>query len=185
VRFPPTAVRPLRAADVAAVTVALPGLPHTPTDKHEERLDLQDAGSATYLIAWQGGEPVGHVLVRSSPVSEQGVAAGCAELEDLFVCEEKRRRGVGRALLAAAEDVARAAGARRLGFGVSVANPSNAAARRLYQRCGYADSGLGEFMLGYTYWDELGRRHRDEELHRYVTKRLNEPWRQERGPAPA
>jgi len=35
------------------------------------------------------------------------VAAGCAELEDLFVCEEKRRRGVGRALLAAAEDVAR------------------------------------------------------------------------------
>jgi GNAT superfamily N-acetyltransferase len=172
VLVPPTVVRPLRAVDVAAVTAALPGLPHAPTDKHEERLELQGGGSATYLIAWQGGEPVGHVLVRSSPVSQQGVAAGCAELEDLFVCEEKRRRGVGRALLAAAEDVARAAGARRLGFGVSVANPSNAAARRLYERCGYTDSGLGEFVLGYTYWDELGRRHRDEELHRYVTKPL-------------
>jgi GNAT superfamily N-acetyltransferase len=168
-----TMVRPLRPADVAAVTAAMPGLPYAPTNKHEERLALQDAGSATYLIAWQGGGPVGHVLVRLSPVSEQGATARCAELEDLFVCEKTRMRGVGRALLAAAEDVARAAGARRLGFGVSVANPSNAAARRLYERCGYADSGLGEFMLGYTYWDELGLCHRDEELHRYVTKPLS------------
>ena len=63
-------VHPLRAADVAAVTAAMPGLPYAPTNKHEERLGLQNAGSATYLIAWQGGEPVGHVLVRSSPVSE-------------------------------------------------------------------------------------------------------------------
>jgi hypothetical protein len=116
-----TEVHPLRAADVAAVTAAMPGLPYAPTNKHEERLGLQNAGSATYLIAWQGGEPVGHVLVRSSPVSEQGVAARCAE----------------------------------------------------HERCGYADSGLGEFVLGYTYWDELGRHHRDEELHRYVTKPLS------------
>jgi GNAT superfamily N-acetyltransferase len=141
----------------------MPGLPHAPTNKHEERLELQDAGSATYLIAWEGGEPV----------SEQGAAARCAELEDLFVCEQKRERGVGRALLAAAEGVARAAGARRLGFGVSVANPSNEAARRLYESCGYTDSGLGEFMLGYTYSDELGRAHRHEELHRYLTKPLS------------
>lgn len=167
-----TVVRPLRPADVAAVTAAMPGLPYTPTNKHEERLALQDAG-ATCLIAWQGGRPVGHVLVRLTPVSEQGTSARCAELEDLFVCEKTRRRGVGRALLAAAEDVARAAGARRLGCGVSVANPSNAAARRLYERCGYNDSGLDEFMLRYTHWDELGRSHRDEELHRYMTKPLS------------
>ena len=165
-------VRPLRREDVAAVTAAMPGLPYAPANKHKQRLEPQDAGSATYLIAWQGGQPVGHVLVHLSPVSEQGATARCAELEDLFVCEKKRGRGIGKALLAAAEGAARDAGPRRLGFGVTVANPSNAAARRLYERCGYTSSGLDEFMLGYTYWDELGRSHRDEELHRYVTKPL-------------
>ena len=86
----------------------------------------------------------------------------CAELEDLFVREQERGRGVGTALLAAAEEAARAAGATRLGFAVTVGNPANSAARRLYERCGYADGGLGEFILGYTYRDELGEPHRDE-----------------------
>jgi GNAT superfamily N-acetyltransferase len=103
---PPSSARfpePVGGYRYSVVTAAMPGLPHAPTNKHEQRLALQDAGSATYLIAWQGGLPVGHVLVRHPPVSEQGATARCAELEDLFVCETTRRRGIGRALLAAAE----------------------------------------------------------------------------------
>jgi GNAT superfamily N-acetyltransferase len=111
--------------------------------------------------------------VHLSPVSEQAATVGCAELEELSVREEARGRGVGKALLAAAEAAAEGAGARSVGLGVTVATPANAAARRLYEACGYADSGLEEFMLGYTYWDELGRSHRDEEPHRYLAKPLS------------
>jgi GNAT superfamily N-acetyltransferase len=166
-------VRPLRRSEIAAVTASLPGLPFAPTNKHEARLELQHAGRATYLIAWLGNEPVGHVLVHLAPVSEQGARVGCAELEEMFVHEEARGRGVGKALLAAAEAAAEGAGASSVGLGVTVANPANAAARRLYEQCGYVDSGLEEFMLGYTYWDELGRSHRDEEPHRYLVKALS------------
>jgi GNAT superfamily N-acetyltransferase len=162
----------LRRRDVGAVTASLPGLPFAPTNKHERRLELQRSGRAIYLIAWLGDEPVGHVLVHLLPVSEQGTSVGCAELEELFVRVDARGRGVGRALLEAAEAAAEGAGASSLGLGVSVANPSNAAARRLYERCGYTDAGLDEFMLGYTYWDERGRSYRHEELHRYLAKLL-------------
>jgi GNAT superfamily N-acetyltransferase len=165
-------VRPLRRSEIAAVTASLPGLPFAPTNKHEERLELQHAGRATYLIAWLG-EPVGHVLVHLSPVSEQGATVGCAELEELFVKDEARGHGIGTALLAEAEAAAASAGAPSLGLGVSVGNPFNEAARRLYEQCGYTDAGLEEFTLGYTYRDERGRSHRDEELHRYLAKPLS------------
>jgi GNAT superfamily N-acetyltransferase len=168
-----TLVRALQATEVSAVTAALPGLPFAPRNKHKARLELQRTGRAVYLIAWLGGEPAGHVLVHLSPRSEQGAAVGCAELEDLFVREEARGRGVGRALIAEAEAAAVRSGATGLGCGVSVANPDNAAARRLYEQCGYTDPGLEEFMLGYTYWDELGEAHRDEEPHRYLAKPLS------------
>jgi GNAT superfamily N-acetyltransferase len=163
----------LGRSEVAGVTASLPGLPFAPVNKHEERIELQRSGRATYLIAWLGDEPVGHVLVHFSPVSDQGATVGCAELEELFVREDARGRGIGRALLAQAEAAATSAGATTLGLGVSVANPCNAAARRLYEQRGYTDAGLEEFILRYTYWDELGRSHRDEELHRYLAKPLS------------
>jgi GNAT superfamily N-acetyltransferase len=130
-------VRPLSVTELEAVTASIPGLPFAPVNKHEKRLELQQSGRASYLIAWLGDEPVGHVLLHWAPVSAQGAAVRCAELEDLFVRKEQRGRGVGAALLAAAEATASSAGADRLGLGISVANPENAAARRLYQRRGY------------------------------------------------
>jgi GNAT superfamily N-acetyltransferase len=171
-------VRPIHSTEVEAVSAAMPGLRNAPTNKHGERLKLQEAGKARYLIAWLAGEPVGHVLLYVRPVSEQGRRLRCAELEDMFVQENARGRGLGRALLAASESAARQAGADALGFGVTLANPHNAAARRLYERRGYRDSGLGEFVLGYTYWDEHGEPHRDEEPHRYFVKSLNMASRQ-------
>jgi hypothetical protein len=58
------------------------------------------------------------------------------------------------------------------GLDVTADNPFNASARRLYQRLGYRDSGLGAFVSGYTYWDPAGVPHRDEELYRYLMKEL-------------
>ena len=62
---------------------------------------------------------------------------GCARifvLNDLFVAEQARGRGMGKALLAAAADFARDAGAARLTLSTDVANR---AAQALYERVGW------------------------------------------------
>ena len=62
------------------------------------------------------------------------VAADEAELADLAVAEDLRRRGLGSGLVRAFADEAGARGARRMYLEVRA---SNAAAQRLYQRLGF------------------------------------------------
>jgi ribosomal protein S18 acetylase RimI-like enzyme len=88
------------------------------------------------------------------------------------VAVRARGRGVGSRLLERAEALAVERGYDLVGLEVTVDNPFNEAARALYQRRGYCDSGLGTFISGYTYWDGAGQPRRDEEPHRYLTKRL-------------
>ena len=59
-------------------------------------------------------------------------------LEDLFVREDARGSGLGRALVEAAVERARARGCRRLDLDVAA---DNAAARALYERMGFASPG--------------------------------------------
>ncbi len=78
--------------------------------------------------------------------TEQGIAGFCvaqvvmdtAELESIAVERTEQRRGVGGRLLAAAMEACAAAGARRMLLEVRV---SNEAARRLYARAGFVESG--------------------------------------------
>lgn len=82
-------------------------------------------GDGRYLVAWLGAVPVGHVhLTDDDP----------PEMQDLAVRPEYQRRGVGTALIAAAEREARGRHAAKICLDVSVANT---AARRLYERNGY------------------------------------------------
>jgi ribosomal protein S18 acetylase RimI-like enzyme len=86
-------------------------------------------GDGQYLVAWDGTSPLGHVHVtRGDP----------PELQDLEVRDDARRRGVATSLLCAAEVGCRARGATRVRCEVSV---GNAAARSLYDSCGYRDVG--------------------------------------------
>lgn len=95
-----------------------------------ERLEREVTGSAEELRAHLFGESAcGRPWAEALLAEAGGVAVGFAlffatystfrtrpglYLEDLFVREEYRRRGVGRALLAAVNHVARARGAGRL-----------------------------------------------------------------------
>jgi len=110
-------IRPLRPDETDVVTGVL-GL---------ERL-LQ--GNGRYLVAWADGEPLGHVHVALTEPPE---------LQDLEVRPSHQRRGVATALIAAAEDTARAEGFDELRLEVSEKDP---AAQTLYGRCGYVDTGL-------------------------------------------
>ena len=87
-------------------------------------------GDGFYLVAWSDGVPLGHVhLALTEP----------PQLQDLAVLPDQRRRGVGTALVAAAEDEARARGFHDLRLDVSV---DDDVARALYRKCGYVDTGL-------------------------------------------
>lgn len=89
------------------------------------------------LVAEFDGEIAGFVSVWGRVVSEEPDRdpAPAAYVNDLVVRAPHRRRGLGRALMRAAEDYARGCGARWLGLGVLAANQ---AARSLYHELGFA-----------------------------------------------
>jgi ribosomal protein S18 acetylase RimI-like enzyme len=91
------------------------------------RLD-QDGGE--YLVAWEDGVPVGHAHVdwRHDP----------PEVQDVYVDEAHRRRGIAATLSEAAEELVRARGFDRIALDVDV---ENAPARALYEKLGYRERG--------------------------------------------
>ncbi|MGD9741160.1 MAG: GNAT family N-acetyltransferase [Dongiaceae bacterium] len=82
------------------------------------------------LLAGRGAAPIGFLLGRA--------VAGEAEILSLGILPEERRRGAGRALVAAAIDHATRAGATRLFLEVA---DDNLAARALYDTAGFRRVG--------------------------------------------
>jgi GNAT superfamily N-acetyltransferase len=95
-----------------------------------ERIMSGDDGE--YLLGAVNGEPVGVCQMRFR-WSVWKSAEDCW-LEDLFVREEARRAGLGRALVEVALERARERGCKRIELDV---NEDNTAARALYEACGF------------------------------------------------
>jgi GNAT superfamily N-acetyltransferase len=95
---------------------------------------IMGGGDGEYLLAAAAGrgEPVAVAQIRFR-WSVWKSADDCW-LEDLYVRESARRRGLGRALVEAAVERATAHGCRRIELDV---NEGNAAALALYQQCGF------------------------------------------------
>jgi GNAT superfamily N-acetyltransferase len=129
-------VRAIRRRDLGSVCRALT---ERARGQHERRFQEQAAGRYRYLIAWDGSRPVGHVgLVLPSDrhptdLCEWGDAG---IVEDLWVQERARGRGLGRALMAELEREARAAGLSAIGLDTGL-DDGYAVARGLYGRMGY------------------------------------------------
>jgi [ribosomal protein S18]-alanine N-acetyltransferase len=92
------------------------------------------ASAQTYLVAWDGSEPVGHAHVAWAETT-----LGVPEIGDVFVPVELRGRGIGTELSEAAAQMARRRGHRQISISASTANEG---ALRLYRRLGYHDAGL-------------------------------------------
>ncbi len=82
------------------------------------------------LVAEEGGEPVGAILVTDNPPWDD--VEDLTFIVDLFVAPDKRGRGIADALVGAA---LAAVGGREVGLRVE---SENAAARRIYERHGFA-----------------------------------------------
>jgi GNAT superfamily N-acetyltransferase len=91
------------------------------------------AGS-TYLVAWDGAVPIGHVHIAWEETELE-----LPELQDMYVLPERRSQGVGKLLAHAAERLVSSQGHDRCSLSVSEANTD---ARRLYERLGYSHASV-------------------------------------------
>jgi ribosomal protein S18 acetylase RimI-like enzyme len=106
---------------------------------------LLDGHAGDFLVAEVAGRVVGYV--RVAPPTPLPSNAHVQQVRGLLVDPALRGRGIGRALLDAAVDLARSRGARRLWLRVLRTNP---AAQRLYAAAGFEVEGVlrGEFARG-------------------------------------
>ncbi|WP_041822114.1 GNAT family N-acetyltransferase [Streptomyces davaonensis] len=140
------------ATDVALLDTCLasPGR----TSFHARRFARQEAGDCAYLVAWLDGRPVGHAEMRWTGCADPQVrdaTKGCPEVGGLEVAAELRSRGIGTALVRAAEKLARERQLTVVGIGVGKDNPRAAA---LYERLGYRP--LTDYLDRYAYEDHDG-----------------------------
>jgi GNAT superfamily N-acetyltransferase len=141
-------IRPLADHELDAVSE---GLHARPRAAHERRLDHQRRGGFVYLIAWLDGVAVGHVglgFVDGRRVEDLCEFRGYPLVSDLQVMEAHRGKGVGRSLMEALEDVARAAGERGVALDTGT-DETFAVSRELYRSMGYRDQG-GVFLGGWS-----------------------------------
>ncbi|GAA3295462.1 hypothetical protein GCM10020218_076540 [Dactylosporangium vinaceum] len=165
--MPEMLIRPAREADLAALERRLP----TGRNRyHDARYARQIAGHGTYLLAFVGGEPIGHASLLWDGGHAEPVRArfpGCPEINALAVAAAWQSQGIGTALIRAAETLATQRGCRQIGLGVDDGNPRAAA---LYLRLGYRETDL-HYMDFYHYTDETGR-HEVADPCRFLIKQL-------------
>ncbi len=94
---------------------------------HDLAEDEVAPGQGRFVVAWEGGLPVGCGAIRH-------LEDGRAELKRMFVVPERRGRGISRAVLAALEATAHELGASSVVLETGVRQP---AAIGLYESAGY------------------------------------------------
>lgn len=130
-------IRKAAAEDLAELERVLPS-----GGDHARQLANAAAGRRTFLLARRGEELLGTVVVRWTGRPVGGLGA-LPEIGSLEVVPQRRRQGVGRQLVAAAE--ARVLERGGTAAAIRVAQ-DNHGARRLYERLGYRDSGHREHL---------------------------------------
>jgi ribosomal protein S18 acetylase RimI-like enzyme len=130
------------------------------------------------LVAWRDDRPLGWVMLHWGDVAQAPAewSGRHLQLEQLQVLEEHRNRGIGTALLLAAERAAAHRGREFVSLGVGVDNRD---ARRLYERLGYRDADLPPVKDGGVFLDRNGNERRWRETWVFMIKALGEAERSE------
>jgi GNAT superfamily N-acetyltransferase len=138
----------------------------------EDRLLRQTKGLGVLYTAWHGPEPVGDLYLwleeaEEAPIREH--LPGVPLLTHLEVREGLRSRGIGRALVEAAEE-----SLVKLGhdLGALAVRTDNHRAARLYRKLGYHDWGRGEVVCNAMRTASDGSVVTEPELCRVMVKDL-------------
>lgn len=161
----------VRACEEGDVEVLERDLPTGEARVHAAHWHASRSSGSTYLTAWVDGVARGvAVLNWEGPVGSEAAQTfrGVPEITHMQVAAAARGQGVGTRLVETAEAMAKAAGLDRVAIGVSV---DNVAARRLYERLGYAPTGIIE-VSSYVYVDAAGVRHPITETNTLLIKSL-------------
>ena len=147
-------VRRLRENELPALQASIPAWN---SREYAKRLAAQGRGELVQVVAWDGIRPVGKAMVLFPGYEEYSASAErerCAEMRDVGVAEDVRRRGVGTALVGALEDAARANGMSRIGM--SAASDDDAGpGELLYEKLGYRRAH-GPFITSTNLWADDG-----------------------------
>jgi ribosomal protein S18 acetylase RimI-like enzyme len=149
-------IRPARPSDegeLAALDAATWSTLSSPAPYDPERSFFNDrTAPEDVLVATVDGRIAGYI--KLGRVTELAASDHVRMVAGFAVAPDFRRRGIGRALLDAAAEEARARGARRLTL--RVLGP-NTTARRLYESAGFVVEGIqrDEFFLDGRYVDDV------------------------------
>ena len=115
---------------------------HKYRPQYEAYWDEQVRGERVVLIALDGAKVVGYGTLVWKPDYAPFLEADVPEIRDLNVITAYQKRGIGSALIHAAERIAAEAGKSVIGIAVEQSN-DYAAANRLYPDLGFRPDGNG------------------------------------------
>ena len=136
-------IRRMELGDAETIAGAfLPlGWPGKTAEQFERYLREQCAGQRDVLTAWQNDVFCGYLTIVWQPDYLPLRETGIPEIQDFNVLPDKRRQGIGTALMNQAESLV-SERTPLIGIGVGL-YADYGAAQRLYVRRGYVPDGLG------------------------------------------
>ena len=123
---------------------------------HRAHMAAQTAERVTFLVAWEGEEPVGCAVVQWHGCVGQHAHTGypqAVEINHLHVRDQWRGNGAGSQLIRFAEDLMLERGVTVAALGVSDDNPQAAG---LYRRLGYVPTDVWD-VAEYDWVDDSGK----------------------------
>ena len=161
-------VRQAQRSDLEALVAAL-GQPHY----FAIRLGKQPEVGILLVAAREDGSVAGSAFLRLAPAEEAELREwlpGAPVLTHVEVVPDQQGNGVGKMIVRAAEEHARAHGRSEIALGV---RPDNERARKLYSGLGYVDWGLGPINAVVKAFDDDGERDDGYELCEIMVKPLH------------
>ncbi len=104
--------------------------------------DLQNKGDVSIFIANENAKNCGFVVFNRNPKYPLFKKMNIPEIQDLFVLQEFRGKGLGRALVDNCEKIALKEGYKEIGIGVGMLSYYGTA-QALYISMGYVPDGQG------------------------------------------
>jgi len=109
----------------------------------KSRIDKSVTGEVVYLVALIDEKPRGHVLLK---FSGKPTAPNYPDMEDVFVVEYFRGKGIGTRLIKKCEEITKDKGFKQIGLAV---NPTlNPRTKILYERLGYKVTNEKQYLDG-------------------------------------